>query len=106
MEILNEPQRGTLAWNAGMERQRENWSCVHNIRLVDVTDHGGTQKKLFFSITTFHATRYRSVVTSAYIASWKFEVRRDVLESLVGMDWVGSISPPFSLAGASYHTSQ
>lgn len=25
-----------------MERQRENWRCVHDIRLVTITDHGGT----------------------------------------------------------------
>lgn len=93
-----------------MERQIEKWSCVHDIRLVTVTDHGRTHwrvlsipGKAFFSITTFQARRYPSLVTSAYIASWKFDTRRDTLESLVGMDWVEPISLSFSLTGASHH---
>lgn len=49
----------------------------------------------FFSKTTSHATRYRSVVTTTYIASWKFEARRNVFKSLA----------PFSLTGASYYIS-
>lgn len=58
----------------------------------------GTRKALFsffFSKTTSHATRYRSVVTTTYIASWKFEAGRNVFKSLA----------PFSLTGAIYYIS-
>lgn len=66
-----------------MERQRENWSCVHDIRLVTITDHGGTHWRVL------------SIIRSS----------SNILESLVGMDWVGPTSPPFSLTGTSYHIS-
>lgn len=83
-EILNEPKHGTLAWNA----KEKIWSTYRrsgsSLMMVELPAGAFHSRKTFFQHKYLPCYEYRSVVTLAYIVSWRFEARRDVLEPLVG----------------------
>lgn len=88
VEILNGLRHVTLAWNVKEKIGSANRISGSSLMMADSLAGGFLSRKNLLSITTCHAAGYRSVVTSAYPASPKFEARRvemyEVAQWLIG----------------------